>query len=102
MNIRVLNLAYGTLPQQVYEVDALAQAVEKAWLAGIVVVVASGNDGKAAQLRNPAYDPCVIAVGSAQYGDTNASSTDFQQRTDSERAPCGARSLFSALRSLGD
>jgi serine protease AprX len=55
-------------------VDPLAQAVEKAWLAGIVVVVAAGNDGNAAELRNPAYDPYVIAVGSAQHGDTNVSS----------------------------
>ncbi len=74
MNIRVLNLAYGTEALQPYEVDPLAQAVEKAWKAGIVVVVASGNDGNAAPLRNPAFDPYVIAVGSAQYGDTNVSS----------------------------
>ncbi len=74
MNIRVLNLAYGTIPQQPYEVDPLAQAVEKAWKAGIVVVVAAGNDGNSAPLRNPAYDPYVIAVGSAQYGDNNVSS----------------------------
>jgi serine protease AprX len=71
MNLRVLNLAYGTQALQPYEVDSLAQAVEKAWQAGIVVIVAAGNDGNAAPLRNPAYDPYVIAVGSAQYGDTN-------------------------------
>ena len=74
MNIRVLNLAYGTEALQPYELDPLAQAVEKAWLAGIVIVVAAGNDGNAAPLRNPAFDPYVIAVGSAQYGDTNVSS----------------------------
>ncbi len=77
MNIRVLNLAYGTDSVQPYEVDPLAQAVERAWKAGIVVVVAAGNDGNAAPLRNPAYDPYVIAVGSAQYGDTNVSSNSF-------------------------
>ena len=74
MNIRVLNLAYGTDSLQPYEIDPLAQAIETAWNAGIVVVVAAGNDGNAAPLRNPAYDPYVIAVGSAQYGDTNVSS----------------------------
>ena len=79
MNIRVLNLAYGTDTLQPYEIDPLAQAVEKAWKAGIVVVVAAGNDGNAAPLRNPAYDPYVIAVGSAQYGDTNVSSNGLVQ-----------------------
>jgi serine protease AprX len=74
MNIQVINLAYGTLPQQSYEVDPLAQAVEKAWKAGIVVVVAAGNDGNDAPLRNPAYDPYVISVGSAQHGDYNTAS----------------------------
>ena len=79
MNIRVLNLAYGTEALQPYEIDPLAQAVEKAWLAGIVVVVAAGNDGNAAPLRNPAFDPYVIAVGSAQYGETNVSSNALVQ-----------------------
>ncbi len=79
MNIRVLHLAYGTDSLQPYEIDPLAQAVEKAWQAGIVVVVAAGNDGNAAPLRNPAYDPYVIAVGSAQYGDTNVSSNGLVQ-----------------------
>jgi serine protease AprX len=79
LNIRVLNLAYGTLPRQSYEVDPLAQAVEKAWKAGIVVVVAAGNDGNTAPLRNPAFDPYVIAVGSAQYGVTNVSSNALVQ-----------------------
>ncbi len=73
MNIRVLNLSYGTDSIQPYQVDPLAEMVERAWEAGIVVVVAAGNDGNAAPLRNPAYDPFVIAVGSAQYGDFNTS-----------------------------
>ena len=59
MNIRVLNLSYGTDGLQDYQVDPLTHAVERAWKAGIVVVVASGNDGNATPLRNPAYDPFV-------------------------------------------
>ncbi len=66
MNIRVINLAYGTDSVQPYQVDPLAYAVEKAWNAGIVVVVAAGNDGNSALLRNPATDPFVIAVGAAE------------------------------------
>jgi serine protease AprX len=64
--IRVLNLAYGTDGTQDYRVDPLAYAVENAWRAGIVVVTAAGNGGTAAPaLANPAIDPYVIAVGSA-------------------------------------
>jgi serine protease AprX len=64
LRIRVLNLSFGTDAVQSYQVDPLAFAVERAWDAGIVVVVAAGNDGLAVpQLANPAYDPDIIAVG---------------------------------------
>ena len=63
MNIRVINLSYGTDSLQDPRVDPLSFAVEQAWRAGIVVVVAAGNDGNAAPLRNPATNPYVIAVG---------------------------------------
>jgi serine protease AprX len=66
MNIRVITLAYGTDGLQPYEIDPLSYAVEQAWNAGIVVVVAAGNDGNASPLRNPAVDPFVIAVGAAE------------------------------------
>jgi serine protease AprX len=64
LNIRVLNLAYGTPAGQDYRSDPLAYAVETAWRKGIVVVVSGGNDGTSFQsLANPARDPAVIAVG---------------------------------------
>ena len=66
MNIRVINLAYGTDGVQPYQVDPLSHAVERAWKAGIVVVVAAGNDGNAALLRNPAINPFIITVGAAE------------------------------------
>jgi serine protease AprX len=67
LGIRVLSLSYGTDSEQPYEVDPLAAAVERAWRAGIVVVVAAGNAGPdAARLDNPASDPFVIAVGGAE------------------------------------
>ena len=66
-NIRVLNLSYGTNSTQSSIVDPLAHAVENAWRAGIVVVVAAGNDGEiaATRLTMPAVDSYVIAVGSS-------------------------------------
>jgi serine protease AprX len=68
-NIRVLNLSYGTNSLQSSTVDPLAHAVENAWRAGIVVVVAAGNEGEtgATTLTMPAADPYVIAVGSADH-----------------------------------
>ncbi|PPK92443.1 serine protease AprX [Kineococcus xinjiangensis] len=64
LNIRVINLSYGTDSLQSPAVDPLAYAVENAWRKGIVVVVAGGNDGSDKRvLANPAQSPYVIAVG---------------------------------------
>jgi serine protease AprX len=65
MNIRVINLSYGTSSLQPYTVDPLAFAVEQAWKAGIVVVTAAGNTGIGTGLSDPAYDPWMISVGAA-------------------------------------
>jgi serine protease AprX len=88
--IRVLNLAYGTDGTQDYRIDPLTHAVENAWRAGIVVVVAAGNGGRAApRLANPAYDPYVLAVGAADpHGTTRTGDdtvTDFSSRGDAAR-----------------
>ena len=66
LNIRVLNLSFGTDSIQSPALDPLAFAVEQAWNHGIVVVAASGNDGIGTQVRNPAKDPFVIAVGAVR------------------------------------
>ena len=71
MNIRVLNLSYGTDSSQSYVLDPLAFAAEQAWDHGIVVVVAAGNDGNNSDgLEDPAIDPYVIAVGASNTNNT--------------------------------
>ncbi len=66
LNIRVLNLAFGTDSVQSAQLDPLSYAVEAAWRKGIVVVVSVGNDGLAAtRVTMPAMNPYVIAVGAA-------------------------------------
>ncbi len=66
MNVRVINLSFGTAALQPYQIDPLAAAAEHAWRAGVVVVVSGGNEGAAAtSLSNPAIDPYVLAVGAA-------------------------------------
>ena len=74
LNIRILNLSYGTNSTQDSSDDPLAFAAEVAWRKGIVVVAAAGNKGYAAtgSLTDPASDPWVLAVGSA---DTNGTTT---------------------------
>ena len=76
LNIRVLNLAYGTDSVQPHLVDPLSHAIEQAWKAGIVVVVAAGNDGLGSALRNPATNPYVIAVGASDPNGTGDSIDD--------------------------
>ena len=45
-NIRVINLSLGRPVFEAAALDPLCQAVEAAWKAGIVVVVAAGNEGR--------------------------------------------------------
>jgi serine protease AprX len=64
LNIRVVNLSFGTDSVQDYRIDPLAYAAEAAWRAGIVVVVAAGNQGnQTTMMTDPATDPYVLAVG---------------------------------------
>jgi serine protease AprX len=82
-NIRVINLSVGRAVYESYTQDPLCQAVEAAWKAGIVVVVAAGNDGRDnsvgesgyGTINAPGNDPYVITVGAmktmATYGRTD-------------------------------
>jgi serine protease AprX len=90
LNIRVLNLSYGTDSTQSSMLDPLSYAVEQAWKHGIVVVVAAGNDGTLRQeLADPAADPYVIAVGAEDPMNTAGAADDqvpaFAQRGTATR-----------------
>lgn len=78
MNIRVINLSYGTDSMQATKIDPLVYAVENAWRNGIVVVVAGGNDGSdILTLANPARSPYVIAVGAVDTQGTVSAHDDI-------------------------
>jgi len=70
-NIRVMNLSLGRPVYESYTLDPLCRAVEAAWKAGIVVVVAAGNDGRTnysayngyGSITAPGNDPYVLTVG---------------------------------------
>ncbi len=90
INIRVLNLSFGTDSTQPASLDPLVHAVEQAWKAGIVVVAAAGNDGlMTPNLANPAMSPMVIAVGASDPKNTLTSLDDvvpsFAQHGNSTR-----------------
>jgi serine protease AprX len=90
LNIRVLNLSYGTDSTQSSALDPLSYAVEQAWRRGIVVVVAAGNDGTTrAELADPASNPYVLAVGAADPVNTTVPKDDlvpaFAQRGTTTR-----------------
>jgi serine protease AprX len=92
LNIRVMNLSFGTESLQGANLDPLSFAVEQAWQKGIVVVVAAGNDGLAAKtLTMPAVNPDVIAVGAADSRNTDIRTddtvADFTNRGNATRHP---------------
>jgi serine protease AprX len=63
-NIKILNLSLGTNSTQTYRTDPMNYAVEKAWDAGIVVVVAASNLGPdPGTISKPGDDPWVVTVG---------------------------------------
>jgi serine protease AprX len=90
LNIRVLNLSFGTDATQDYHVDPLAYAAQVAWRKGVLVVVAGGNDGtKNVQLADPALDGNLLAVGAEDPVGTPAVADDtipdFSNRGTSTR-----------------
>ncbi|MEP7054618.1 MAG: S8 family serine peptidase [Actinomycetota bacterium] len=79
MNVRVMNLSFGTDSTQNYLYDPIAHAVENAWAKGIVVVAAAGNRGNGTGgLDNPAKDPFVVAVGSVTYSSDTSNGKQLQ------------------------
>jgi serine protease AprX len=84
LNIRVINLSLGRPVFESYALDPLCQAVEQAWKAGIVVVVAAGNDGRDLAMNTEGYgtieapgnDPYVITVGAVRTMGTPGISDD--------------------------
>lgn len=84
-NIRVINLSLGRPIYESYTLDPLCQAVEQAWKAGIVVVVAAGNDGRDLNLNaegygtidSPGNDPYALTVGAMNTMETPSIQDDI-------------------------
>lgn len=85
--IKVLNLSFGAPQRSSYHRSLLAGVVESAWLAGVTVVAAAGNDGPAqGTVAMPGADPFVITVGSFADQGTLATNDD-RESLFSSRGP---------------
>jgi serine protease AprX len=89
LDIEVLNLSYSSGSTLPYTTDPLTHALERAWRAGIVVVVAAGNDGRGQKrLASPAIDPYVIAVAGAEpKSPTSFKVPSWATSGDNQRSP---------------
>jgi serine protease AprX len=84
-NIRVINLSLGRAVFEPAAQDPLCQAVEAAWKAGMVVVVAAGNQGRDnsagtqgyGTITAPGNDPYVITVGAMKTEGTKTRTDDL-------------------------
>ncbi len=91
-NIRVISMSLGRPVFESYTLDPVDQAVEAAWKAGIVVVVAAGNNGRSsaangfATIGVPANDPAVITVGATMTLET-ATRVDDKIASYSSKGP---------------
>ena len=91
--IGVLNLSLGTDSTQSSTVDPLNYAVERAWDAGIAVVVSASNRGPGPRtISKPGDDPFVITVGAIDDNGT-VSLGDDQLPDFSSRGPTAADGL---------
>ncbi len=91
--IQVLNLSLGTDSTNPYKQSPLDYAVERAWNAGITVVVAASNRGPGnGTISKPADDPFVITVGAIDDGGTNGLGDDSVPNFSS-RGPTAADGL---------
>lgn len=100
-HIRIVNLSLGHPVGESYTTDPLCQAVEAAWQAGLVVVCAGGNGGRASDQRgllsmllesnegygtaygsiqSPGNDPSVITVGALKQGSSGPQIATYSAR----------------------
>ncbi len=92
-NIRVVNMSLGMLAVDSYKNDPVCRAVRKLVDAGVVVVAASGNNGKGSagqklygRVHSPGIEPSAITVGATNTFGTNGRADDGMA-TYSSRGP---------------
>ena len=77
LGIRVINLSLGATPSTSYINDPLAQACERAWESGIVVIAAAGNTGPEGTINTPGFDPLILTIGATNDRNTSNLNDDL-------------------------
>ncbi|MEL6870920.1 MAG: S8 family peptidase [Pseudomonadota bacterium] len=88
-DIRVVNLSIGKTISESIETDPLVRATDRLWDAGMVVVVAAGNDGRVGKMsiNSPGNSRKVITVGSLTENRTGNDFSDDYVSSFSSRGP---------------
>jgi serine protease AprX len=64
--IRIINLSLGSDAYQSYQDDPICQAVEGAWINGLLVCCAAGNTGPQAKtINSPGIHPLILTIGAS-------------------------------------
>jgi serine protease AprX len=88
--IRVVNLSLGGTPVTDYAHDPVAAVAEIAWLHGLVVVAAAGNNGTA--VDTPGIDPHLLTVGALDDQGTSSLADDVIPTWSGWGVPTGSTS----------
>ncbi|WP_052807302.1 S8 family peptidase [Risungbinella massiliensis] len=81
LQIRILSLSLGCPVLEPYYLDPLAQAVQKAWYSGLLVVCSAGNEGPGLRtICTPGQEPSVLTVGALQKNSDEWEVADFSSR----------------------
>ncbi len=87
LNIKAINMSFGSKAQETYHHDPLCRATSIAWSKGLVICAAAGNSGPGPMtIDTPGINPRIITVGNVDDHQT----TDFQDdnlNRNSSRGP---------------
>lgn len=88
LNIKVLNLSFGSEAETMYHIDPINVALMKAWQEGITVVASAGNTGPdALTVGVPGNNPFIITVGATSDNYTPYNMNDDFLATFSSSGP---------------
>jgi serine protease AprX len=96
LKVKVINLSLGRPIYESFLLDPLCQEVETAWLKGITVVIAAGNEGRVsalstptggyATIASPGNDPLALTVGAVNT-ESSGDRTKAMMTTYSSKGP---------------
>ncbi|HBE79229.1 MAG TPA: hypothetical protein DDW65_15870, partial [Firmicutes bacterium] len=84
LNIRAINMSFGSKAQETYMKDPLCRATTIAWNKGLFICAAAGNEGPdAGTIDTPGINPKVLTIGSIDDQQTLTNQDDQLSRSSS-------------------